>query len=114
MDDGELAHPAFADDDQGGPGRFRDGAVLVGAGTGVPGGDHGDLAVAGGLDLVQAEASNASLNLLSRSRIRNLNRAARPPRSIRRLRACWAVHTPVRCAVTPRTRTRRGGLANTT
>src|SRR5258708_4452041 len=46
--------------------------------------------------------SNAAVNLLSRSRIRNLNCPARSPRSIIRLRACWAVQAPVGCAVTPR------------
>ena len=34
-------------------------------------------------------ASNAVVNLLSRSRIKNRNRSARSPRSINRLRACW-------------------------
>ncbi len=51
--------------------------------------------------------SNAGVNLLSRSRIRNLKRPARSPRSISRLRACWAVHAPVGWAVTPRMCTRR-------
>ena len=50
---------------------------------------------------------DAAVNLLSRSRIRNLNWPARVPRSISRLRACWVVHGPVRCAVTPRMCTRR-------
>src|SRR5207245_8100339 len=40
-------------------------------------------------------SSNPEVNLLSRSRIRNLNWPARSPRSMRRLRACWAVHAPV-------------------
>jgi len=35
-------------------------------------------------------ASKAVVNLLSRSRITNRNRSARSPRSINRLRACWA------------------------
>jgi len=39
--------------------------------------------------------SNAVVNLLSLSRIRNLNCRARSPRSIIRLRACWAVQAPV-------------------
>jgi hypothetical protein len=42
-----------------------------------------------------------------RSRIRNLNAAARSPRSRRRLRACWATHGPVGWAVTPAKCTRR-------
>ena len=45
--------------------------------------------------------------LASRSRIRNLNRAARSLRSMSMLRACWAVHAPVGCAMTPRICTRR-------
>jgi hypothetical protein len=52
-------------------------------------------------------SSNTAVNLLSRSRIRNLNRAACSPRSMSMLRACWAVHAPVGCAVTPRMCTRR-------
>jgi len=40
-------------------------------------------------------SSNAAVNLPSRSRIRNLNLLARSPRSIMRLRACWAVQAPV-------------------
>jgi hypothetical protein len=36
-------------------------------------------------------APNASVNLLSRSRMMNLNRPVWSPRSSRRLRACWAV-----------------------
>ncbi|HEY6313324.1 MAG TPA: BREX system ATP-binding domain-containing protein [Streptosporangiaceae bacterium] len=46
--------------------------------------------------------SNAAVNLLSRSRIRNLKRPARSPGSMSKLRACWAVHAPVGCSVTPR------------
>ena len=34
------------------------------------------------------------VNLLSRSRIKILNSAARSPRSIRKLRACWACTVP--------------------
>jgi hypothetical protein len=45
-------------------------------------------------------SSNALVNLVSRSRIRNLDAAARSPRSRRRLRACWATHGPVGWAVT--------------
>ena len=52
-------------------------------------------------------SSNTVVNLLSRSRIRNLNRAARSPRFMRRSRACWAVHAPVGWAVMPRMCTRR-------
>ena len=44
----------------------------------------------------------AVVNLPSQSRIRNLNPPARSPRSIIRLRACWAVQAPAGCAVTPR------------
>ena len=40
-------------------------------------------------------SSNIGVNLLSRSRIRNLKRPARSPRSMSWLRACWAVHAPV-------------------
>src|SRR6202034_1517562 len=40
-------------------------------------------------------SSNSAVNLLSRSRIRNLNRAARSPRSMSMLRACWAGPRPV-------------------
>jgi hypothetical protein len=39
-------------------------------------------------------SSNTEVNLLSRSRIKNLNWPARWPRSIRRLRACWAGPRP--------------------
>jgi hypothetical protein len=52
-------------------------------------------------------SSNALVNLVSRSRIRNLNAAARSPRSRRRLQACWATHGPVGWAVTPAKCTRR-------
>ena len=51
--------------------------------------------------------SDTLVNLPSRSRITNLNRAARSPRSMSSLRACWAVHAPVGWAVTPRMCTRR-------
>jgi len=34
-------------------------------------------------------ASNAVVNLRSRSRIKNRNRSARSPRSMRTLRPCW-------------------------
>jgi hypothetical protein len=52
-------------------------------------------------------SSNALVNLVSRSRIRNLNAAARSPSATRRLRACWATHGPVEWAVTPATCTCR-------
>ncbi len=51
--------------------------------------------------------SNAAVNLLSRSRITNRNRPTRSPRSMARLRACWATHSPTGCGVTPSTWTRR-------
>jgi hypothetical protein len=38
--------------------------------------------------------SNAVVNLLSRSRIKNLNPFARSPRSMSKLRACWTVQAP--------------------
>jgi hypothetical protein len=47
------------------------------------------------------------VNLPSRSRIKNWNRSARSPRSISRLRACWATQAPVGCAVIPPRCTRR-------
>ena len=40
-------------------------------------------------------ASNAAVNLASRSRIKNFRPSARSPRLISRLRACWATHSPV-------------------
>jgi hypothetical protein len=43
--------------------------------------------------------------------IMNLTRSAWSPRSMIRLRACWAVHSPVGCRVTPRMRTRRGACS---
>ena len=52
-------------------------------------------------------ASKAAVNLLSRSRIRNRNRAARSPRSMSRLRACWVTQAPVGWAVIPAMCTRR-------
>src|ERR1019366_550316 len=42
-----------------------------------------------------------------RSRIMNLTRSVWSPRSMIRLRACWVVHAPVGCRVTPRMRMRR-------
>src|SRR5439155_13764673 len=52
-------------------------------------------------------ASNAAVNLLSRSRIRNRNPSTRSSRSITRFRAAWATHWPVGCAVIPARWTRR-------
>ena len=51
-------------------------------------------------------ASNAAVKFEPRSRIMNFIRSACPPRSISKLRACWAVHSPVGCRVTPRMRKR--------
>jgi hypothetical protein len=44
---------------------------------------------------------------LPRSRITNLRRAVRRPRSASMLRACWVIQGPVGCAVTPASHTRR-------
>ena len=52
-------------------------------------------------------ASNATVKFDPRPRIMNLACSACSPRSMRRLRACWAVHCPVGCKVTPRMRMRR-------
>src|SRR6266542_2792828 len=41
-------------------------------------------------------ASNAAVNLLSRSRIRNRSWPTRSSRSMSRLRACWVTHSPCR------------------
>jgi hypothetical protein len=49
-----------------------------------------------------------------RSRIMNLTRCACSPRSITRLRACWAAHSPVGCRVTPRMRMRLVACSITT
>src|ERR1700716_2083057 len=46
-------------------------------------------------------ASNDPVNFVSRSRIRNVNWAARSPRSMTRFRACWVTHSPVGLGVTP-------------
>jgi hypothetical protein len=46
-------------------------------------------------------ASKALVNLVSRSRIKNLNVARRSPRFITRLRACWATHAPLGWVVIP-------------
>jgi hypothetical protein len=47
-------------------------------------------------------ASKLSVNLASRSRMRNLNCPTRSPRSMSRLRACCATHHPVGFDITPR------------
>jgi len=44
-------------------------------------------------------ASNAAVNLVSRSRIRNRSRCAWSSRSISRFRAICAIHSPLGCAV---------------
>src|SRR6188472_4323052 len=59
-------------------------------------------------------ASNAAVNLLSRSRIKYRNRSARSPRSINRLRACWVTQAPVGWAVIPAMCTRRRSCSTTT
>jgi hypothetical protein len=51
-------------------------------------------------------SSNALVNVASRSRMRNPNRPIRSGRSMTRLRAYWAVHTPSGYRVTPRMCTR--------
>ena len=52
-------------------------------------------------------ASNAAVNFVSRSRIKNFKPSARPSRFISRLRARWVTHAPVGWAVTPARCTRR-------
>jgi hypothetical protein len=52
-------------------------------------------------------APKAAVKFEPRSRIMNLIRSACPPTSISKLRACWTVHSPVGCRVTPRMRMRR-------
>jgi len=52
-------------------------------------------------------ASKTLVNLASRSRMTKRNEEIRSPRSMGRLRACWAVHPPSGWAVTPRTCTCR-------
>jgi hypothetical protein len=52
-------------------------------------------------------ASNIAVNRPARSRIRNLKRPARSPRSSSRFRACCTVHDPSGCEITPRTWTWR-------
>ncbi len=51
-------------------------------------------------------ASNAAVKSEPRSRIMYLIRCVCSPRSMIRLRACWAVHSPVGCKVPPRMRIR--------
>ncbi len=46
-------------------------------------------------------ATKLTVNLASRSRMRNLNCATRFASSMSRLRACWTSHAPVGLAVTP-------------
>jgi len=58
--------------------------------------------------LLVKTSSNAGVNLLSRSRIRNLKWPARSPGSMSKLGSCWAVHAAVGLAVTPGMCTRRG------
>jgi hypothetical protein len=58
-------------------------------------------------------ASNAAVNLASRSRIRNRSRLACSSRSISRLRAACAIHSPVGCVVTPGRCTRRRSSSTT-
>src|SRR5665213_1953991 len=52
-------------------------------------------------------SSKLVVNLVSRSRIRNLTGCARWASSQDRLLACWATQAPVGCAVTPVTYARR-------
>ena len=52
-------------------------------------------------------ASNAALNLASRSRMRNRKRLSASSRSMSRLRACWVSQAPMGWAVTPRMCMRR-------
>src|SRR3954452_7398743 len=59
-------------------------------------------------------ASNAAVNLVSRSRIKNRNCSARSPRSMSRLRVCWVTQAPVGWAVIPAIRTRRRSCSITT
>jgi hypothetical protein len=58
-------------------------------------------------------SSNSAVNLLSRSRIRNLNEPARSPSSIIKFLACWAAQPAVGFAVTPRMCTRRVAYSTT-
>src|SRR4051812_21529664 len=56
-------------------------------------------------------ASKATVNLASRSRMRNRNRRPVSSRSMSRLCACWVSQAPVGCAVTPRMFLDAGGVA---
>ena len=58
-------------------------------------------------------SSNAPVNLLSRSRIKNLNYPVPSPRPMSKLRACWAVQAPSGCAVTPSMCTARVWISKT-
>jgi hypothetical protein len=58
-------------------------------------------------------ASKVSVNVLSRSLIKNLKLAAGSPRSIRKSRACWAAQAPLGFAVMPRMGTRRVACSTT-
>jgi hypothetical protein len=60
--------------------------------------------------LMPAEVNTSSklvVNLVSRSRMRNLSRSARSSRSMTRFRACWTTHMPFGLAVRPARWTRR-------
>ena len=57
--------------------------------------------------------SNPPVNLVSLSRIRNVNWPARSPRSSSRLRACWVTHVAAGWAVTPSTWTLRVACSTT-
>src|SRR5207244_2814502 len=46
-------------------------------------------------------SSKAPLNLVSRSRIRKRRSDIASPTAMARLRACWTIHAPLGCAVTP-------------
>src|ERR1019366_2639926 len=76
-------------------------SLLAGLGRGGAG------VVTGSTPSLAKIVSKALVNLASRSRIRKRKEPIRSPRSMIRLRACCAVHTPSGWAVTPRTRTRR-------
>src|SRR5258708_34435318 len=52
-------------------------------------------------------ASKDAVNCPARARTRNRKPAPRAPRSIRRLRICWGVHSPSGWAVAPRMQTDR-------
>src|SRR6266545_7978928 len=52
---------------------------------------------------VEQLASNAAVNLASRSRITNRNRPTSSRRVMTRFRACCVTHSPTGCGVTPNT-----------